>query len=125
METTTQVQKEQVTGRASSAAKLIREIRAKTRRKFLAEDKIRIVLEGFSKGIPVSDLCRREGISSALYYSWLKDFMEAGKARLKADSLRDATQTEVKQLREQNARLKELVGEQALQIQLLKKSLNL
>jgi transposase len=125
METTTQVQKEQVTGRAGSAAKLSREIRAKTRRKFLAEDKIRIVLEGFRKEMPISDLCRREGISSALYYSWLKDFMEAGKARLKADSLRDATQTEVKQLREHNARLKELVGEQALEIQLLKKSLNL
>jgi len=88
METTTQVQKEQVTGRPGSAAKLIREIRAKTRRKFLAEDKIRIVLEGFRKEMPISDLCRREGISSALYYSWLKDFMEAGKARLKADSLR-------------------------------------
>ena len=125
METTTQVLEEEVTGRPGSAAKLIREVRAKTRRKFLAEDKIRIVLEGFRKEMPVSDLCRREGISSALHYSWLKDFMEAGKARLKADSLRDATQGEVKQLREQNARLKELVGEQALQIQLLKKSLNL
>jgi len=125
METTTQVLEEEVTGRPGSAAKLIREVRAKTRRKFLAEDKIRIVLEGFRKEMPVSDLCRREGISSALYYSWLKDFMEAGKSRLKADSLRDATQGEVKQLREQNARLKELVGEQALQIQLLKKSLNL
>jgi len=125
METNTQVQEKQVTGRAGSAAKLIREVRAKTRRKFLAEDKIRIVLEGFRKEMPISDLCRREGISSALYYSWLKDFMEAGKARLKADSLRDATQSEVKQLREQNARLKELVGEQALEIQLLKKSLNL
>ena len=45
METTTQLQKEGVTGRPGSAAKLIREIRAKTRRKFLAEDKIRIVLE--------------------------------------------------------------------------------
>ena len=125
MESITQEQEEQVTGRPGSAAKLIREVRAKTRRKFLAEDKIRIVLEGFRKEMPVSDLCRREGISSALYYSWLKDFMEAGKARLKADSLRDATQSEVKQFREQNARLKELVGEQALQIQLLKKSLNL
>ena len=125
METNTQLQKERVTGRPGSAAKLIREVRAKTRRKFLAEDKIRIVLEGFRKEIPVSDLCRREGISSALYYSWLKDFMEAGKARLKADSLRDATQSEVKGLREQNPRLKELVGEQALEIQVLKKSLNL
>ena len=125
METTTQVQEKRVIGRPGSAAKLIREVRAKTRRKFLAEDKIRIVLEGFRKEMPISDLCRREKISSALYYSWLKDFMEAGKARLKADSLRDATQGEVKQLREQNARLKELVGEQALEIQVLKKTLNL
>jgi transposase len=103
----TQVQEEQVTGRPGSAAKLIREVRAKTRRKFLAEDKIRIVLEGLRKEMPVSDLCRREGISSALYYSWLKDFMEAGKTRLRADSLCDATQTEVKQLK---ARLKETGG---------------
>ena len=126
METPTQVLgSEEVPGTLGSAAKLIREVGAKTRRKFSAEDKIRIVLEGFRKEMPVSDLCRREGISSALYYSWLKDFMEAGKARLKGDSLRNATQNEVKGLREQNARGKELVGEQALEIQLLKKSLNL
>jgi len=126
METSTQVLgSEEVPATPGSAAKLIREVRAKTRRQFSAEDKIRIVLEGFRKEIPVSDLCRREGLSSALYYSWLKDFMEAGKARLKGDSLRDATQSEVKELRAESGRLKELVGEQALQIQLLKKSLNL
>ena len=126
METSTQVLgSEEDLATPGSSAKLIREVRAKTRRKFSAEDKIRIVLEGFRKEIPVSDLCRREGISSALYYSWLKDFMEAGKARLRGDSLRDATQSEVKELREENGRLKELVAEQALQIQLLKKSLNL
>lgn len=116
MEATTQVlDREEITATPGSAAKLIREVRAKTRRQFSAEDKIRIVLEGFRKEIPVSDLCRREGISSALYYSWLKDFMEAGKARLKGDSLRDATRGEVKGLREENARLKELVGERAPQ----------
>jgi len=107
-----------------SAAKLIRQVHRQTRRRFSAEDKIRIVLEGFRKELPVSDLCRRESLSSALYYSWLKDFMEAGKARLKGDSLRDATSTEVKALRAENARLKELVGDQALELQLLKKSLN-
>jgi transposase len=126
METSTQViNREEIAAPPGSAAKLIRQVRAKTRRQFSAEDKIRIVLEGFRKEIPVSDLCRREGISSALYYSWLKDFMEAGKARLKGDSLRDATLSEVKELRAENGRLKELAGEQALQIQLLKKSLNL
>ena len=125
METTTQALcVEEVSTTPGSTAKFIREVRAQTRRRFSAEDKIRVVLEGFRKEMPVSDLCRREGISSALYYSWLKDFMEAGKARLKGDTLRDATQGEVKELRRENARLKELVGEQALEIQLLKKSLN-
>jgi transposase len=125
METTTQaLGVEEVPATPGSTAKLIREVRAQTRRRFSAEDKIRIVLEGFRKEMPVSDLCRREGISSALYYSWLKDFMEAGKARLKGDTLRDATQSEVKELRRENGRLKELVGEQALEIQLLEKSLN-
>jgi len=125
METTTQTSGiEEVSTTSGSTAKLIREVRAQTHRRFSAEDKIRIVLEGFRKEMPVSDLCRREGISSALYYSWLKDFMEAGKGRLKGDTLRDATHSEVKGLRQENGRLKELVGEQALEIQLLKKSLN-
>jgi len=125
METTTQaLGVEEIPVTPGSTAKLIREVRAQTRRRFSAEDKVRVVLEGFRKEIPVSDLCRREGISSALYYSWLKDFMEAGKARLKGDTLRDATHSEVKSLRQENMRLKELVGEQALEIQLLKKSLS-
>ena len=125
METTTQaLGVEEIPVTPGSTAKLIREVRAQTRRRFSAEDKIRVVLEGFRKEIPVSDLCRREGISSALYYSWLKDFMEAGKARLKGDTLRDATHSEVKSLRQENMGLKELVGEQALEIQLLKKSLS-
>lgn len=105
METTTQgLGMEEAPAIPGSAAKLIREVRAKTRRQFSAQDKIRIILEGFRKEIPVSDLCRREGLSSVLYYSWLKDFMEAGKAHLKGDTRRDATQSEVKELREENAR---------------------
>jgi transposase len=122
-ESTALLEKEESQATPGSAAKLIREVKYKTRKRVLAEDKIRIVLEGFRKEIPTSDLCRTENISTTIYYSWLKDFMEAGKARLKGDSLRDATKGEVKHLREENNRLKELVGEQALNIQLLKKSL--
>ena len=105
-----------------SGDRLIRKIRKETRRKYTAEDKIRIVLEGFRKEIPVSDLCRREGIHAAIYYKWLKDFMEAGKRRLKGDCLRDANKDEVKALRRENERLKSLAGDQALQNYLLKKS---
>ena len=122
-ESTLVLEKDEATATPGSAAKLIREVKYKTRKRVLAEDKIRIVLEGFRKETSTSDLCRTENISTTIYYSWLKDFMEAGKARLKGDSLRDATKGEVKHLREENTRLKELVGEQALTIQLLKKSL--
>jgi len=122
-ESTLVLEKETPQATPGSAAKLIREVKYKTRKRVSSEDKIRIVLEGFRKELPTSDLCRRENISTAIYYSWLKDFMEAGKARLKSDSLRDATKSEVKHLREQNARLKELLGEAALDNQLLKKSL--
>ena len=63
-------------------------------------------------------------MSSSIYYKWLKDFMEAGKSQLKRDSLRNANNSEVKSLKYENSRLKELLGEQALDIHILKKSLN-
>ena len=62
-----------------------------TRRKYTPEEKIRIVLEGFRREATVSDLCRREGINPANYYSWTREFMEAGKERLTPNTLRDAT----------------------------------
>ena len=124
METSTQeIDRKEVPVSPGSAAKLIREVRVKTRRQFSAEDKIRIVVEGFRKEIPVSDLCRREGLSSALYYSWLKDFMEAGKDRLKGDTLREASRAEVEALKREVGRLKELVANLSVENLVLKKSL--
>ena len=107
-----------------STVRLINKIKRTNRKRLSAEDKIRIVLEGFRKELSVSDLCRRESIHVSLYYSWLKDFMEAGKSRLKGDTMRAANDNEVKQLREENSRLKALAGEQALELCLFKKSLN-
>ena len=95
-ESTLVVEKEGSQATPGSAAKLIREVKYKTRKRVSSEDKIRIVLEGFRGELSTSDLCRRESISTAIYYSWLKNFMEAGKARLKGDGLRDATTSEVK-----------------------------
>ena len=46
----------------------VREIRRRTRRKFSPEEKIRIVLEGLRGEQGISELCRREGIASNLYY---------------------------------------------------------
>jgi transposase len=107
-----------------STIRLINKIKRVNRKRLSAEDKIRIVLEGFRKELSVTDLCRRESIHVSLYYSWLKDFMEAGKSRLKGDNIRSANENEVKQLQNENSRLKVLAGEQALELCLLKKSLN-
>jgi len=105
-----------------SAEKAVRDIRRKTRRKFSAEEKIRIVLEGLRGEESIASLCRREGIAANLYYRWSKEFLEAGKKRLLGDTQREATSTEVTDLRKENARLKEVVAETILENRLLKKS---
>lgn len=108
--------------RSEDTKQLIRDIKRITRRKFTAEEKIRIVLEGFRRDTPIRDLCRREGIRPGTYYAWLKDFMEAGKERLQRDTIRDATRTEVQEVKRENARLKQLVAELSLQVHVLKKT---
>ena len=85
--------------RTETARSFIRTVKAATRRKYTPEEKIRIVREGFHREVTVSDLCRREGIKPHSYYSWTKEFMEAGKERLTRDSVRDATREEVHQLK--------------------------
>ncbi len=89
-------QDQQVQVSPGSTVHLINQIKRANRKRLSAEDKIRIVLEGFRKELSVADLCRRESIHVSLYYSWLKDFMEAGKARLKGDTTRSANEQEVK-----------------------------
>jgi transposase len=79
----------------------VREIRRRTRRKFAPEEKVRIVLEGLRGEQSISELCRREGIASNLYYRWSKDFLEAGKKQLAGDTVREATSDEVKDLRDE------------------------
>jgi transposase len=108
--------------RTQETRNLIRDIRRVTRRRFTAEEKIRIVLEGFRRDTPIRDLCRREGIRPATYYAWLKDFMEAGKERLQRDGARDATKAEVQELKRESARLKQLVAELSLEVHVLKKT---
>ena len=103
---------------------LISELKRKTRRKYSSEEKIRIILEGFRGESTIAELCRKEGISQAVYYKWSKDFMEAGKKRLNGDTLREANTTEVKELKDENQSLKELVAELSLRNRELKKNLN-
>ena len=108
--------------RTQAAKCFVRTVKSAARRKYTPEDKIRIVLEGFRREVTVSDLCRREGIKPHSYYSWTKEFMEAGKERLTRDSVRDATRHEVHQLKRENGELKQLVADLSLEVYRLKKT---
>ena len=108
--------------RTEEAKSFLRRVRRATRRKYTAEEKIRIVLEGFRREVTVNDLCRREGIKPHSYFAWTKEFMEASKERLARDTLRDATQQGVQALRRENGELKQVVGELSLEAHRLKKT---
>jgi transposase len=107
----------------SPAEKAVRDIRRKTRKQYSAEEKIRIILDGLRGEESVAALCRREGIAEGLYYSWSKEFLEAGKKRLAGDTGRQATSGEVKDLKREMRDMKELVAELSLENRLLKKSM--
>ncbi len=98
------------------AEQVVKDIRRATRKQYSAEEKIRIVLEGLRGEYSIAELCRREGIAESLYYSWSKEFLEAGKRRLAGDTARAATSDEVKTLRREAPELKEVVAEQALDL---------
>ena len=103
---------------------VVREIKRKTRRKFNSEEKIRIILEGLKGEDSIAAICRREGIAPSLYYKWSKTFLQAGKRRLKGDTIRESNSDEVSELRQENDQLKKLVAELSLKNRVLKKSLN-
>jgi transposase len=109
-------------GKGASSEKVVREIQRRTRRRFSAEEKIRIILEGLRGEESIAELCRREGLAPNLYNRWSKEFLEAGKKRLLGDTTREATAPEVKTLRDENARLKQVLAETVLENRLLKKS---
>jgi len=105
------------------AESTVRRIRRKTRKKYSAEDKIRIVIEGLRGDMSVAELCRKEGISQSLYYKWSKEFLEAGKQRLAGNTTRQADSSEVREMRQESEQMKLLIAELSLNNRRLKKSL--
>ena len=108
--------------RTEDTKRFVRQARVATRRKYTSEEKIRIVLEGFRREVTVNELCRREGIKPNSFYSWTKEFMEAGKERLSRDTVRDVTRQEIDALKRDNADLKQMVAELSLDLHRLKKT---
>jgi len=121
-ENTAVTKSEQAEAHTRETRSFMQSVNRATRRRFTPEEKIRIVLEGFRRETKVNDLCRREGINPANYYSWTKEFMEAGKERLSRNTVRDATRVEVEHLKRDVRELKEIVAELLLETHRLKKT---
>ena len=107
--------------RSQGTRRFVRQVRSATRRKYTAEEKTHIVLEGFRREVTVNELCRREGIKPANFYSWTKEFMEAGKQRLSRDTTRYATVQEIKALKRESVDLQQIVAELSLDLHRVKK----
>ena len=105
------------------AEQVVKDIRRATRKLHSSEEKIRIVLSGLRGEDSIAELCRKENIAQSLYYSWSKEFLEAGKKRLAGDTARQANAGEVKDLRTEALALKELVADLILENRLLKKNM--
>ena len=109
----------------SSSESLLKDIRRNTKRIFTSEQKVLIVMEGIRSEHSIAELCRKYGISDSTYYKWNKDFIEAGKARLDGDTICETTNDEVKELRQENIRLKEALADLVVRYDVVKKSLKL
>lgn len=109
--------------RKKSTEAVVKDIKRKTRRKYSSEEKIRIVLEGLRGETTIAELCRREGIIPNVYYTWSREFLEAGKSRLEGNTLREANTTEIQELKKENQDLKELVAEISLENKVIKKNI--
>jgi len=79
------------------------------RRSKFSEEQIVLALKQVDAGVPVSEICRKYGISDKTFYGWRKKY-----AGLGAQDLR-----ELRQLRDENRRLKGLVADLTLDKQVL------
>lgn len=80
------------------------------RGKRFSEEQIISMLKEADAGMPPAELCRKHGISQGTYYNW--------KAKYGDMTVSDARR--LKELEQENGRLKKLVANQALDIQMLK-----
>ena len=109
-----------VNPKQESSKSLLKDIRRNTKRIFTSEQKALIVMEGIRDEQSIAELCHKYGISDSTYYKWNKEFIEAGKARLDGDIVREATSDEVKELRQENIRLEEALADLVVRYDVVK-----
>lgn len=85
-----------------------------------AEERLALIIESFRSEQSIADLCRKSGITQTTFYKWRDKFLEGGKRALIHNGQAPTTS--------EKARIEELervIGKQTVEIQVLKKNLNL
>jgi transposase len=95
--------------------------RKRQRRRWSAEDKLRIVLAGLEPDVEVSELCRREGINPTQYYGWKKTLLSSA-ARVFDDRAPKPSRKE-ERLEGELSRCKDVIAEITAENLELKKTL--
>ncbi len=95
--------------------------RKKKRRRWLAADKLRIVLAGLEADVEVSELCRREGLNPTQYYAWKKTLL-SGESRLFNDQQQKPSKKE-ERMESDLSRMKDVIVEITAENLELKKTL--
>ena len=78
-----------------------------------SESQIATILKEGESGIPVPDLCRKHGMSSASYYKWRSQYAGMDASHMK----------QLRELTSENARLKKLYAEALLHTDIIKEAL--
>ena len=84
---------------------------ADQRRSYTPEEKLRIVLEGLSGTIQISDLCKKYGIQSARYYYWKEELLNASKEIFGQRGRKADTDGKIADREEEIQRLREVIAE--------------
>ena len=85
-------------------------------RKWTADEKLAIVMEGIKEKKSVAEICREHQISQSQYYKWRDRFLEGGKKSLVNGTSDDNV------YKAEIEKLQKIIGKQAIQIEILKKT---
>ena len=93
------------------------------KRKYTAQQKFEIIKAGLLSGAGVSEVCRRHGISTTLYYNWQKQFLDGALEGLKPKKRTSGNGSVEHRQRERIKRLESVVTEITEENLMLKKTL--
>jgi transposase len=82
------------------------------RRRFSPEEKMKVVLEGLSGTIEISELCRKYDITTTMFYNWKEKLLE-NSATVFNDKRgrKPSTERKTEELQQEVARLKDTIAE--------------